>query len=639
MASANEIDTSNNIDINFVPIIFENTESGDKSRTPCQDISRLNKQYEQKCEGSNMTKGTSFSSDSEFPPILNRSKKSTYSRRKICKTELIEENDAEPNDSSVCQLVDIKNIILSLQNTTELPDSTLNDNSQESVENVSRIRVSTNLFDTESFEPSVQTSVPYSSEFIKMEIDPLDLNNIDLLDQAAVKAVLPRKGNNNYELNELLDQQVVGNISYTNTNCIESENSAIPMQLIRHIPGTIIRRNRNAPYVSKEPKFYLPRVVVCDICDLDFIGKSLLNTHLRFVHRPWALEIINEVYCPQCKAWFDDEFKFKVHFPCYKKAVRIHCPLCYMENPMLEHYDLHNVMYRSGNFLWCKLCDTPTRYTVAELNEHRQTEHKHNGVFECLECKVTFASYGEIKVHSQQHDTENTIQRAIEYKLQLKEEEECKETFKCDICDREFKQNHSLANHKRSHDKALCSVCGLSFRSNSLLLEHQNKHFKSQTYTCEECGKEFNQRKYLTQHLRIHKVKKMFECEICNITFTQQTSLIYHMATHTNEDIFKCTLCDIKFDKQSKLSSHMRFHNENGTNPNQCQICKKYFAHNCNLIVHMRMHPEWKKEDSVKEISTSEQEKENKNDKVNKKEKVTVFTQKGTRKSKARNKK
>lgn len=491
--------------------------------------------------------------------------------------------------------------------------------------------------------------MPSTDEFIKLEIDPLDLNHIDLLEPASRKVAIPRRSGNNYELAELLDEQVAGNISYSHTNCSASEINENPMQGIRHNPSVYIFKRSRPNNLPKERALYIPPVVVCDICDLDFIGKPSLNSHLRLVHRPWALEILNEVYCPQCKVWFDDEFKFKVHFPCYKKAVRIRCPLCSMENPMLEHYDLHNVLYRNGNFLWCTLCETPTRYTVAELNEHRQTEHKENGAFECLECKQTFGTYSEVKTHSAQHEIVDTIQHAITYKLQVKEQER-KESFNCDICDRTFLKHRYMINHRQTHDKALCSVCGLSFKTNCLLLEHQNKHFKSQIYTCEECGKEFDQRKYLAQHVRIHRVKKMFECDICNTTFTQQTSLIYHMATHTNENIFKCTVCDIKFDKQSKLSSHMQIHNADGTNPNQCKICKKYFAHNCNLIVHMRMHPEWKKEDNIKQINTyaqeredsmkeinaNEQEKENKKDK---KKKVTLKKQKVTKKRKSTNKK
>ncbi|KAK2722463.1 hypothetical protein QYM36_002862, partial [Artemia franciscana] len=67
---------------------------------------------------------------------------------------------------------------------------------------------------------------------------------------------------------------------------------------------------------------------------------------------------------------------------------------------------------------------------------------------------------------------------------------------------------------------------------------------------------------------RSHTVKKPFECDICRKCFSRNSDLIVHQRTHTGEKPFKCDICEKKFNQKSNLFSHQRTHT--GEKPFKC---------------------------------------------------------------------
>nr|XP_037273129.1 zinc finger protein 135-like [Rhipicephalus microplus] len=156
--------------------------------------------------------------------------------------------------------------------------------------------------------------------------------------------------------------------------------------------------------------------------------------------------------------------------------------------------------------------------------------------------------------------------------------------FKCNYCNKAFKQKCHLSRHLLIHTGERpfhCYLCPKDFRRKNNLLRHLAKHssklvavwpprpttlsrpsrgkipeargfalgftracdrFSESTPTgkrphqCHHCSKAFRHMSHLTRHIRIHTGERPFECHICAMRFNQKNSLTRHLETHTGRN-------------------------------------------------------------------------------------------------------
>ena len=75
----------------------------------------------------------------------------------------------------------------------------------------------------------------------------------------------------------------------------------------------------------------------------------------------------------------------------------------------------------------------------------------------------------------------------------------------CQICDKTFKNKHSLTNHRRG------------------------QHSAGGVHTCPECGKTFGRKSNVKAHQEEVHHGKRFPCQLCNRPFTKWSSLKRHI--------------------------------------------------------------------------------------------------------------
>lgn len=77
-------------------------------------------------------------------------------------------------------------------------------------------------------------------------------------------------------------------------------------------------------------------------------------------------------------------------------------------------------------------------------------------------------------------------------------------------------------------------------------------------------------------------------CQHCAKAFAHQSNLIVHVRLHTGEKPYLCQECGKAFSETGKLRNHSRTHS--GEKPFPCMQCEKRFSERSHVKVHMRTH-------------------------------------------------
>ena len=164
---------------------------------------------------------------------------------------------------------------------------------------------------------------------------------------------------------------------------------------------------------------------------------------------------------------------------------------------------------------------------------------------------------------------------------------------KCSNCDMSFYDVYKRNQHQKKciigvkPSKVQCPTCEKWFLSAWNLKKHQVVHSDVRPFICNLCGKSFKRPKDLNGHKM--NCKPEHECDICGNKFPEKSLLLEHFQVdHPNEQSstrHHCKYCPKSFTHKSDRNSHEMIHE--GTNPNYCQICDRYFLKAAKLKAHI----------------------------------------------------
>lgn len=167
-------------------------------------------------------------------------------------------------------------------------------------------------------------------------------------------------------------------------------------------------------------------------------------------------------------------------------------------------------------------------------------------------------------------------------------------SYKCDVCEKEFKRKAHLRRHYRLHTGERpydCHICGQTFARSEQRNQHISREHNQTQITCTICGKGFRTDEERMNHMVLHLDNKYFRCTICMKEFDKASALAGHMQVHTKYEpvnvarkTFKCTTCKMEFSRFDHLIRHQTVHS--GVKMFQCQYCMKRFTRADNRTKH-----------------------------------------------------
>lgn len=167
-----------------------------------------------------------------------------------------------------------------------------------------------------------------------------------------------------------------------------------------------------------------------------------------------------------------------------EKSARDLCKDCNSEYCIVkkfQQYQSERIAVNTYQRYGCVLC-SKTYSALSTLRNHQRTH------FSCEFCAKWFYVEYELKVHLQQHHTEENLEKP----------------FECGVCAKRFSRQSSLSAHNRIHKNSEvhfeCSTCGKQFRWKSNLSAHLAL-YESQRYACELCTKIYE----TLDQLQVHK--------------------------------------------------------------------------------------------------------------------------------------
>nr|CAI5865333.1 unnamed protein product [Callosobruchus analis] len=335
----------------------------------------------------------------------------------------------------------------------------------------------------------------------------------------------------------------------------------------------------------------------CERCGKFYKQKSNLNRHVRYeCGKPPSFQ------CYHCGRQFHQHSNYKTHMKTYHDRP-FGCTNCAKAYKRKSHLTRH-IRYECGKppSFHCDFCHRKFRQQ-SNYKTHLKSHHDMSDTVPPLKWYRPFACMG----------CERRYKRKIHLDRHIQYECGKERSFRCDYCDKAFHLKYNCKTHMiREYslvffipDKPFpCTNCTRAYKRKHDLKRHLRYECgKEPSFKCDYCDKAFKQKSnykqfpcinstraykwmYVLKRPQCYESRKepSFKCVYCNKAFSQKSNLIWFLSFL--EKRFKCMNCNRSYIRRYTLNRHLRY--ECGKNAQfRCDFCDKTFHLNSNCQKHI----------------------------------------------------
>ncbi|VDH96523.1 Hypothetical predicted protein [Mytilus galloprovincialis] len=285
---------------------------------------------------------------------------------------------------------------------------------------------------------------------------------------------------------------------------------------------------------SQEEKAYK-----CDQCDKSFIRVGNFRTHMK-----WHENGEDHFKCNLCNRKFLNQENLLIHERVHSGNTPYQCGFCSKSYSTIKSLRIHqNRMHKNIKKHGCDQC-FEIFTSMVKLNIHRM---KHFD--DPTDSDELSGESSELVDSTPEQYVCNICNKMFKNKRWLEDHKKIHEItmFPCSFCDRFFESISDLKQHEIDDHLTHRNLSKLSEGNHSI-----------QTYKCDICNKEFIRKPLLDAHVLQHTRQKPFGCNFCSSSFQFANELQMHLRTHKHPRPFFCKLCHARFGQHNQLKTHIR---------------------------------------------------------------------------------
>ena len=191
----------------------------------------------------------------------------------------------------------------------------------------------------------------------------------------------------------------------------------------------------------------------------------------------------------------------------------------------------------------CQMCS----FTVGEkraMERHLRKDHFNQSFYPCDKCDHVARTKKGLEKHGLH---EHNVGFSLE----------------CDICLKRFQSEACLNLHKMTHGEKeyRCDQCLFVTHTIQLMKSHKvSRHSMERNWKCDLCNKAFKLNCNLIQHKKNVHSNIQHKCDLCEYSTKSAQAFKSHKITHIRDKVYRCDLCDFTSHRWRSLKYHRSTH-------------------------------------------------------------------------------
>ncbi|XP_036337502.1 general transcriptional corepressor trfA [Rhagoletis pomonella] len=263
-----------------------------------------------------------------------------------------------------------------------------------------------------------------------------------------------------------------------------------------------------------------------------------------------------------CAFRFKKSNTLEYHIKCHSSdssPVSMACPECKV--PFTNWNSLHTHLWRTHKIdmelYSCELCSFKTPIYSRLLNTHSKIHYDERN-YKCDQCEKAFKNTKQLKNHRRWHRNHNKATSTTTLKPESTKKDIATNAESKDLATTSLSTTVATVFSTSERNFHRCKDCDAVFSHQRTLREHLCKNGAA-AVQCEVCERVLTSRSSLKLHMQSHEPSRRFKCSMCDYSSSDHNAFRRHKMTHDmNAKMYSCAHCDYKSIQSVAYQRHVQ---------------------------------------------------------------------------------